>query len=226
MLAEPYITLESYDLQISDVSDIAKVFAQCTKNSDVILLSGSVGAGKTEFARLVIKSKATNEKLDIEEVYSPTFSLIQTYEFQYCKISHIDLYRVDSEVDLFELGIPDNFVDQITLLEWPEILESKNLSRYICIKIREANKLEAHRDFTIEFWWYPPPDGDAWTRSLDNATMQSHTFIDSRGGTRIQLWHSFPTGYSSSANSTGGYTASYYGNTNSNYITQFHLWVI
>ncbi|GIR95625.1 MAG: hypothetical protein CM15mP98_05950 [Paracoccaceae bacterium] len=42
MLAEPHITLESYDLQISDVSDVAKVFAQCTKNSDVILLSGSV----------------------------------------------------------------------------------------------------------------------------------------------------------------------------------------
>ena len=156
MLAKPCITLESYDLQISDLSDIAKVFAQCTKNSDAILLSGKVGAGKTEFARLVIKAKATNENLDIEEVYSPTFSLIQTYEFQYCKISHIDLYRVDSEVELFELGIPDNFVDQITLLEWPEILETKNLSRYVRIKIKEAKKLEDHRDFTIEFF------GDSW----------------------------------------------------------------
>ena len=66
MLAKPCITLESCDLQISDLSDIAKVFAQCTKNSDVILLSGSVGAGKTEFARLVIKAKAINENLDIE----------------------------------------------------------------------------------------------------------------------------------------------------------------
>ena len=156
MLAKPYVTLESYDLQISDLSAIAKVFAQCIKNSDVILLSGKVGTGKTEFARLVINAKATNENLDIEEVYSPTFSLIQTYEFQYCKISHIDLYRIDSEVELFELGIPDNFVDQITLLEWPEILETKNLSRYACIKIKEAKKLEDHRDFTIEFF------GDSW----------------------------------------------------------------
>ena len=156
MSAKPYITLESYDLKISDLSDIAKVFAQCTENSDVILLSGRVGAGKTEFARLVIKAKATNENSDIEEVNSPTFSLIQTYEFQYCKISHIDLYRVDSEVELFELGIPDNFVDQITLLEWPEILEIKNLPRYVCIKIKEAKKLEDHRDFTIEFF------GDSW----------------------------------------------------------------
>ena len=156
MLAEPYITLESYNLRISDVSDIAKVFARCTKNSDVILLSGSVGAGKTEFARLVIKAKARNENLVIDEVSSPTFSLVQTYDFKYCKISHIDLYRVDSEVELFELGIPDNFVDQITLLEWPEILETKNLLRYVCIKIKEAKKFEDHRDFTIEFF------GDSW----------------------------------------------------------------
>ena len=169
MSAKPYITLESYDLKISDLSDIAKVFAQCTENSDVILLSGRVGAGKTEFARLVIKAKATNENLDIEEVYSPTFSLIQIYEFQYCKISHIDLYRVDSEVELFELGIPDNFVDQITLLEWPEILETKNLSRYVCIKIKEAKKLEDHRDFTIEFF------GDSWD-DLSEALLESRYF--------------------------------------------------
>ena len=169
MSAKPYITLESYDLKISDLSDIAKVFAQYTENSDVILLSGRVGAGKTEFARLVIKAKATNENSDIEEVNSPTFSLIQTYEFQYCKISHIDLYRVDSEVELFELGIPDNFVDQITLLEWPEILEIKNLPRYVCIKIKEAKKLEDHRDFTIEFF------GDSWD-DLSRALLGSGHF--------------------------------------------------
>ena len=173
MLAEPHITLESYDLQISDVSDVAKVFAQCTKNSDVILLSGRVGTGKTEFARLVIKAKAINENIDIEEVPSPTFSLVQTYEFQHCKISHIDLYRVNSEVELFELGIPDNFVDQITLLEWPEILETKNLSRYLCIKIKEAKKLEYHRDFTIEFF------GDSWD-DLNRALLGSKYFISEK----------------------------------------------
>lgn len=156
MSAKPPFTLEAYDLQIFDLADIAKIFAQHTKNSDVILLSGRMGAGKTEFVRLVIKAKAMSENLHIEEVSSPTFSLVQIYEFQHCKISHIDLYRVDSEVELFELGIPDNFVDQITLLEWPEILETKNLLRYVCIKIKEAKKLEDHRDFTIEFF------GDTW----------------------------------------------------------------
>ena len=169
MLAKPHITLEAYDLQIFDLSDIAKVFAQYTKNSDVILLSGAVGAGKTEFARRVIKAKAINENLGIEEVSSPTFSLVQTYEFHCCKISHIDLYRVNCEMELFELGIPENFFDQITLLEWPEILETKNLSRYAFIKIKEAKKLEYHRDLTIKFF------GNSWD-DLSSALLRSRYF--------------------------------------------------
>ena len=169
MLAKSYISLKAHGLQIFNLSDIAKVFAQFTKNGDVILLSGRVGAGKTEFARLVIKAKAIIENLDIDEVSSPTFSLIQTYEFQCCKISHIDLYRVNSEMELFELGIPDNFFDQITLLEWPEILETKNLSRYVFIKIKEAKKLQYHRDFTIEFF------GDSWD-DLSRALLESGHF--------------------------------------------------
>ncbi len=173
MLAKPYITLKAHGLQIFNLSDIARVFAQFTKNGDVILLSGRVGAGKTEFARLVIKAKAIIKNLDIEEVSSPTFSLVQTYEFQCCKISHIDLYRVNSEVELFELGIPDNFFDQITLLEWPEILETKNLSRYVFIKIKEAKKLEDQRDFTIEFF------GDSWD-DLNRALLGSKYFISEK----------------------------------------------
>ena len=117
MLTEPFIILESLDLKISDLSEIGDVFAEYIEISDLLLLSGKVGAGKTEFARLIIKAKAQKENLDIEEISSPTFSLIQSYDFQHCKISHIDLYRVNSEVELFELGIPDIFDSQITLLE-------------------------------------------------------------------------------------------------------------
>ncbi len=169
MSAKHYATLESYDLQIFDLSDIANIFAQYTKNSDVILLSGRVGAGKTEFARFIIKAKAMNENFDIDEVSSPTFSLVQTYEFRDCKISHIDLYRVNSEMELFELGIPDDFIDQITLLEWPEILETRNLSRYVSIKMQEAEKIKDHRDFKIEFF------GDSWDH-LIRALLENRHF--------------------------------------------------
>ena len=73
MLAEPFIVLQTFDLDLLDLSDLAKIFAKYTKNSDLLLLSGRVGAGKTEFARLIIKAKAIKENLGIEEVSSPTF---------------------------------------------------------------------------------------------------------------------------------------------------------
>ena len=143
MLADPNTILESFDLDILDLSEIGTIFAEHTKNGDLVLLSGKVGAGKTEFARQIIKAKAIKENLDIEEISSPTFSLIQTYDFKCCKISHIDLYRVNSEEELFELGIPDIFDNQITLLEWPEILEIENFSRNVSLEIKEVKDTRA-----------------------------------------------------------------------------------
>ena len=169
MSVKPFVVLESFDLKITDLSDIAKIFAQHTQNSDVLLLSGKVGSGKTEFARLLIKAKAIKENSIFEEVSSPTFSLVQNYEFQYCKISHIDLYRVNSAVELVELGIPDIFDSQITLLEWPEILETINLPRYLTIKIKETKKLEDSRDLKIEFF------GKSWD-ALRRALLESKHF--------------------------------------------------
>ena len=169
MSVKPFVVLESFDLKITDLSDIAKIFAQHVQNSDVLLLSGKVGSGKTEFARLLIKAKAIKENSIFEEVSSPTFSLVQNYEFQCCKISHIDLYRVNSAVELVELGIPDVFDSQITLLEWPEILETKNMLRYVTIKIKETKKLKDCRDLEIEFF------GKGWD-GLSGALLGSRHF--------------------------------------------------
>ena len=151
MLAEPSIILRSFDLELLDLAEIAKIFAENTENSDLLLLSGKVGSGKTEFARLIIKANAKNENIGIEDVSSPTFSLVQNYEFKCRKISHIDLYRVKSELELFELGIPDVFDSQITILEWPEILEKKSLSRYVSINILETKKLKEYRELKLLF---------------------------------------------------------------------------
>ncbi len=169
MLTEPFVTLQSFDLEIIDLFDIAKIFAEYTKNSDLLLLSGKVGTGKTEFARLIIKAKAKKENSGVDEVSSPTFSLVHSYEFQSCKISHIDLYRVKSELELFELGIPDVFDSQITLLEWPEILETRGLSRYVNIKIKETKKLKEYRDVKVAFF------GNGWD-GLIEALLGSRYF--------------------------------------------------
>ena len=156
MSAEPFIMLHAFDLELLDLGEIAKIFAENTENSDLLLISGKVGTGKTEFARLFIKANAKKENMDIEEVSSPTFSLIQSYEFKCRKISHIDLYRIKSELELFELGFPDVLDSQITILEWPEILEKENLPRYVSIKILETKKLKKYRNVEVAFF------GDGW----------------------------------------------------------------
>jgi tRNA threonylcarbamoyladenosine biosynthesis protein TsaE len=57
-----------------------------------------------------------------EEIPSPTFTLVQIYEFGDSVIYHFDLYRLEAPTDAYELGIEDAFGDSISLIEWPDRL--------------------------------------------------------------------------------------------------------
>lgn len=97
---------------------LAARLARMAKPGDVLALSGDLGAGKTEFARAFIRALTEPD----EDVPSPTFTLVQTYESTRGEIWHFDLYRLDSPDEAFELGIEDAFHDAISLIEWPERL--------------------------------------------------------------------------------------------------------
>ncbi len=94
------------------------VLAESARPGDVIALKGPLGAGKTTLARGFIQRLAGAE----EEVVSPTFTLVQTYETPRGLVWHFDLYRLDSPNDVLELGLEDAQIDGITLIEWPERL--------------------------------------------------------------------------------------------------------
>lgn len=97
---------------------LAARLARIAKPGDVLALSGDLGAGKTEFARAFIRALTDAD----EDVPSPTFTLVQTYEGETGEIWHFDLYRLESAEEAFELGIEDAFHDAISLIEWPERL--------------------------------------------------------------------------------------------------------
>lgn len=100
-----------------DTKRLAAQLAQTCRGGEVFLLHGTLGAGKSLFARGFIQSLAGEDT----EVPSPTFTLVQTYDSAKGEIWHFDLYRIQDPDEIFEIGWEDatNGVN-ITLAEWPE----------------------------------------------------------------------------------------------------------
>lgn len=94
--------------------------ARAVRPGDLITLSGDLGAGKSTFARALIRAVADDEFL---EVPSPTFTLVQSYALR-IPIAHFDLYRISDAAELDELGLEDALEDGVCLVEWPERAES------------------------------------------------------------------------------------------------------
>ena len=97
---------------------LARRLAGLARPGDIIALEGDLGSGKTALARAFIRALSD----PAEEVPSPTFTLVQTYDCESGTIWHFDLFRLEKADDVLELGIEDAFSDGISLIEWPERL--------------------------------------------------------------------------------------------------------
>jgi tRNA threonylcarbamoyladenosine biosynthesis protein TsaE len=97
---------------------LAAKVATLARPGDAILLSGPLGAGKTEFARAFLRAATGDSRL---EVPSPTFTLMQSYDTGIGTVHHLDLWRLDGRAGLAELGWDDARAD-IVLVEWPDRL--------------------------------------------------------------------------------------------------------
>ena len=104
---------------LAETERLAQRLAPHVAPGDVVGLRGSLGSGKTAFARAFIRTRIGRPQ---EEVPSPTFTLVQLYEHGTGAIWHFDLYRLNAPEDAYELGIEDAFSNAISLIEWPETL--------------------------------------------------------------------------------------------------------
>jgi tRNA threonylcarbamoyl adenosine modification protein YjeE len=114
---ETFSTLDAFE-------SFAQSFASALTVGDVVALSGELGAGKTTFVRSAVRARHGEDQTS-----SPTFTFWHRYHGE-PTIDHLDLYRVEHESDLTELGLEDAFNgDSIVFVEWwthaPQLLPAK-----------------------------------------------------------------------------------------------------
>lgn len=103
---------------------LAAALARVAVPGDTLLLEGDLGSGKTHFARAFIHARLADAGMPPEDVPSPTYTLVQTYDAGPVEIWHSDLYRLTGIDEVIELGLDDAFDTAIVLVEWPDRLGS------------------------------------------------------------------------------------------------------
>ena len=111
--------MQRYEFKVKGLDQfkelVSQLYEQLHKEARVILLSGEMGAGKTEFVRKWLQKAGVKGRIK-----SPSYSIIESYEnTKIGTIHHMDLYRIAHPYELIEIGIEDYLQEQL-LVEWPE----------------------------------------------------------------------------------------------------------
>jgi tRNA threonylcarbamoyladenosine biosynthesis protein TsaE len=129
-----------------EMADLAREIAALAQAGDVICLKGTLGAGKSFFAKNFINSLQEEET----EVLSPTFNLVYSYETKKGEIFHFDLYRLKSASELENIGFFEALENGICLIEWPEIAAKFLPKNYREIEIKiSADENEEAREVVL-----------------------------------------------------------------------------
>ena len=104
---------------LSDLNRVAESIIEELGERRVVLLRGSMGAGKTTLVSRIAKCLGAEDT-----VTSPTFALVNQYEGANMRIYHFDFYRIDRIEEVFDLGYEEYFYSgDLCLVEWPEKIE-------------------------------------------------------------------------------------------------------
>ncbi len=127
---------------------LAQRIAGILSPGDTLLLSGEIGAGKSAFSRALIRARLGR----MEDVPSPTFTLVQTYDDPSGDIWHCDLYRLTHPDEIFELGLDEAFATAICLIEWPDRLGSDAPDTALQLKFRAGDTAHSVEITTPPAW--------------------------------------------------------------------------
>ena len=121
---------------LEETEALACQLSQLLKAGDILALEGDLGAGKSAFARALIRAYFSAPDM---EVPSPTFTIVQSYEdadtaSDKAAIWHADLYRLGDPDELYELGLEDALDDSVLLIEWPDRLDKALRDKALTLK--------------------------------------------------------------------------------------------
>ena len=140
--------------QILDLPELEKLASNLSKDicvGDIYLFQGELGAGKTTLVKLLINNLyLLNNLSKPASIASPTFPILITYDLNSSQIYHYDLYRIKNLKELEELDFFENLNNNITFIEWPEMLISLPLNKkYYLINLDIIS--ETKRKINISF---------------------------------------------------------------------------
>lgn len=120
-------------------------FAKSLKKGEIILLNGDLGSGKSVFARGVIRAFGVKKQIP-----SPTFTIVNEYDTDFCKLYHFDMYRLEEVEEAIAIGVDEIFADNesIKLVEWPEKVWQIIPSKVIKVNIEKID--DTKRKIIIE----------------------------------------------------------------------------
>ena len=138
------IAIKNSKIDISSeetTKELAKDLSNYLKGGEIIFLYGEIGVGKTTFVKHLINQFQIYKKLQITEVTSPTFNLLNEYEVSNLVIKHYDLFRLKDKSEIKNLDIFDNNQNTITLVEWPQLIDKESSIKTIDLIFNYENEL-------------------------------------------------------------------------------------
>ena len=132
-------------ISIQKLKTYSTNIAKKIKNGDAIYLYGEIGAGKTTFVRFLINYLQKKNKKKLEEIVSPTFTIVQYYKIsKEINIAHYDLYRIKKTKDLQNIGLSEQQDSFTNIVEWPELIKTKSNHR-IEIYLKHSSKINLRK---------------------------------------------------------------------------------